>query len=211
MGPSPSTDRSPHSRLTPEEGELLLDIAESELRAALGVGDRLVLDLDRLPPALTAPGGAFVTLHVGGQLNGCIGSIESADPIALTVARLALQSAFDDPRLPALRRRDLPQLDIEISLLSPPHPIPASTRSELLANLRPGVDGLIIAAGRWRAVFLPAVWRQLPDPDQFLDQLLRKAGLPTFGWPERMQAEVFTATCLERDLRQDHGHGGVGH
>jgi AmmeMemoRadiSam system protein A len=204
MGPSPSTDPTPGPqgewRLTAEERELLLDIAESEIKAALGVGARRDLDLDRLPPALAAPGGAFVTLHVGGRLNGCIGTIESDDPIALSVARLAVQSAFEDPRLPALRREDLPQLDIEISLLSTPHPIPASTRAELLADLRPGIDGLIIAAGRFRAVFLPVVWRQLPDPDEFLDHLLRKAGLPTFGWPDRMQAEVFTATCLARDL-----------
>lgn len=209
MGPSPSTDPTPASpgewRLSDDARELLLDIAESEIRAALGVGDRRRLDLERLPPELSGPGGAFVTLHVGGQLNGCIGTIESADPIALSVARLAVQSAFEDPRLPALRRQDLPQLEIEISLLSTPHPIPASTRAELLANLRPGADGLILAAGRFRAVFLPVVWRQLPDPDEFLDHLLRKAGLPTFGWPDGIRAEVFTATCLDRDLRRPVG------
>ena len=92
-------------------------------------------------------------------------------------------------------------MHIEISLLSPRTEVPASTRAELLEQLTPGVHGLQIASGRRRAIFLPAVWGQLADPNDFLDQLLRKAGLSTTDWPTDMHAEIFTTHSFGRQLR----------
>ena len=140
-----------------------------------------------------------MTLLVHGQLNGCIGNIESDDSIGACISELAIRAAFEDPRLPELDRDDLDDLHIEVSLLSPRTAVGTHTRHELLSQLTPHVDGLIIESGRHRAVFLPSVWEQLPEPDHFLDQLLNKAGLPVDEWPSDMHAEVFTTESFGRD------------
>lgn len=159
-------------------------------------------DPSGLAPELRAPVGAFVTLEVGGELNGCIGSIRSEQPLGVSVARHAWSAAFSDPRLPPLRWDDYEHLAIEISMLSPLTAIEAGDRDSLLDTLRPGVDGLLIAAGSKQAVFLPAVWDQLPSAELFLAQLFLKAGLSPNAWPHGLQAFVFSThsfgrrTCL---------------
>lgn len=184
--------------LTPDEFGLLLDLAELSIRAHLEGRHIAGPDIERLPERLRRPGGAFVTLHVGGNLNGCIGNIESDEPIAASVPRLAIDAAFEDYRLPRLRNDDLNDLEIEISLLSPRSPVPARTRAELLDHLVPGRHGLILTSGRHRAVFLPSVWAQLPQPSDFIDRLLLKAGLPTDSWPPDLHADVFTTVSSAR-------------
>lgn len=184
--------------LTPDEFCLLLDLAELSIRAHLEGRQFAGLDIERLSDRLRRPGGAFVTLNVGGSLNGCIGNIESPEPIATTVAELAIKAAFEDYRLPKLRNEDLAELEIEISLLSPPSPVPAGTRAELLEQLVPGRHGLILTSGGHRAVFLPSVWAQLPQPSDFIDHLLRKAGLPADRWPSDLHADVFTTVSSAR-------------
>lgn len=196
MDPSPSADSSTGERTR----TALLDLAESAIRDRLDRRSRPDVDVDALPVELRRPGGVFVTLLVRGELNGCIGNLDSRDPIGISVPRLAVESAFHDPRLPALGAADLPHLHIEVSLLSRRAPVPAVTRAELLANLRPGVDGLVLASGRRSAVFLPSVWEQLADPNMFVDRLLAKAGLLPAAWPNDMRAEVFTAEKFGRDV-----------
>ena len=85
-------------------------------------------------------------------------------------------------------------------MLSSGEPVAASTRAELLATLRPGLDGLVLDAGGHRALFLPGVWCQLPDADAFVDQLLAKAGLPRRPWPRGLQAQRFTTRRWRRRL-----------
>lgn len=189
--------------LTPDEFALLLDLAELAIRAGLEGRRDPGPDIERLPDRLRRPGGAFVTLHVGGHLNGCIGNIESDEPIGLCVPKLAVQAAFEDYRLPQLRHEDLADLEIEISLLSPCSPIPAGTRADLLDHLVPGRHGLILSSGRHRAVFLPSVWEQLPQPHEFIDHLLLKAGLPADRWPSDMHADVFTTLSSARRVADD--------
>ncbi len=194
MAPSPS----PEIRLGAVEAELLLDIADEAILAGLGGRLPLTPEPADLPAVLRARVGSFVTLTVLGELNGCIGSIEGFEPLGVSVARHAWAAAFSDPRLPSLRRDDYEHLTIEVSVLSRPSEIPVGSRRELLADLRPGVDGLVIEAGRHRAVFLPAVWDALPDPVEFLDQLYLKAGLLPGSWPDRMQTFRFTAEKVRR-------------
>lgn len=182
------------------EAELLLDVAERAIRTGLRGEATPVVDIDTLPPALGRRCGAFVTLHVAGELNGCIGDIDGSDELAVDVGRLALRAAFDDPRLPALQCDDLATLGIEISLLSTPAAIAAGTRPELLRQVASHRPGLIVERGRHRGVFLPIVWRQLPRPDDFVDQLLHKAGLPVDPWPHDLAASVFTTASIHRDL-----------
>lgn len=197
MGPSPSADPA----LTAEESELLLDLAEVAIRACLDGTHYPGPDLTLVPPVLQRPCSAFVTLHVAGELNGCIGNIGGTTPVGACVVELAIQAAFNDPRLPPLCRADLARLHIEISLLSARTPIPAATREELLEHLEPRVHGLILSASQRRAVFLPTVWDQLRHPHLFVDQLLAKAGLPTSDWPSDMEAHVFTTTTIGRHVQ----------
>ena len=178
--------------------DLLLDIAEQAIVDGLRDRGPTVPAADELPHELRRAVGTFVTLNVRGELNGCIGSIETDDAVGVSVARHAWSAAFSDPRLPALRWLDYDHLDIEISLLSPLEPIASSSREALLDSVTPGVDGVLIATGSRRAVFLPSVWEQLPSPETFLAHLFLKAGLNPATWPHDLRAFGFTAEKFGR-------------
>lgn len=180
---------------------MLLDIADDAIVAGLRANDAVLPDVTVLPAPLREPSGAFVTLTVGGRLNGCIGSVDPAEPLATSVARHAWSAAFADPRLPSLTRAGYRDLEIEISILSPLEPIAATSRQDVIDRLRPGIDGLLIVAGDRRAVFLPTVWASLPSPDDFLDHLCVKAGLMPGTWPAGMRAFVFTTESIGRRTR----------
>lgn len=133
------------------------------------------------------PIACFVTLHEGGDLRGCIGCLEAEQPLAAALVYFAQAAAFSDPRFPPLQEAELQHCQLSISLLGPLSPIPASSRQQLLAHLTAHRDGLWLQSPGHRATFLPAVWRELPDPDQFLNQLLRKGGWSPSQWPTTMQ------------------------
>lgn len=190
MALSPSAERSD---LTEQERRLLLDIAYRSILSGLDGNPPPKPHQDDLPEGLRTVRDAFVTLHVRGQLNGCIGKMGSSEPLAAVVAYAAWQAAFADPRLPALTCADLDDLHIEVSVLSPQEPMPATSEEELLAHLRPGVDGLVIEADSAHATLLPAVWARCPDPVVFLRLLMRKAGLVPGLWPKDMKAFRYTA------------------
>jgi AmmeMemoRadiSam system protein A len=187
MAPSPSAEP-----LSDADGARLLDIADAAIVDGLRHRVPVAPDLDALPPALREPAAVFVTLEVGDQLNGCIGTISADEPLAVATARHARAAAFGDPRLPVLRPEDHADLSIEVSVLSALEPVAAGSRDELLSALRPGVDGLILAGAGWRAVFLPKVWQRLPHPDEFVGHLLLKAGIPPAWWPPDTEAARFT-------------------
>jgi AmmeMemoRadiSam system protein A len=152
---------------------------------------------DDRPPAsarLRAPGASFVTLETHGRLRGCIGSLRAIRPLYLDVTRNARRAATD-PRLPPVTAADWAALRVAVSVLTDPSPLPAQDLAGLAAALRPGLDGLILADGRRRATFLPAVWRKVADPDQFVQALLAKGGWPTGDWPEGLRAARYT--CVE--------------
>jgi AmmeMemoRadiSam system protein A len=198
MARSPLSEAAWERPLGAAHVDRLLDIAERAIVDGLRNIHPTVPAAADLPDELRRTAGTFVTLNVRGELNGCIGSIESDEPLGVSVARHAWSAAFTDPRLPALRWGDYEHLDIEISILSPLAPIAASSRGDLLDRLEPRVDGLLIAAGSRRAVFLPSVWEQLPSAATFLDRLLHKAGLPLDWWPDDLRAFTFTADKFGR-------------
>lgn len=131
---------------------------------------------------LHAPGACFVTLTRGNALRGCIGTLEAFRPLAEDVAANAQAAAFGDHRFRPLRRDELPDLRVEVSLLGPAEVMAVADEADALARLRPGRDGVILAMGGQRATFLPQVWDTLPEPRAFLAQLKQKAGLPTDYW-----------------------------
>ena len=132
--------------------------------------------------------GCFVTLHKQGDLRGCIGTLEQDMPLQEAIPYFARAAAFQDPRFPPLSAKELTDCTLSISLLSEREPLPAATREELLAALIPFTDGLWLSDGYHRATFLPAVWRQLPDKNDFLHHLLLKGGWSPQGWPAQMKA-----------------------
>lgn len=149
-------------------------------------------ELDTLPAALAVPAATFVTLSVEGSLRGCRGTIEAARPLAHDLWRNAWASAFDDPRFAPLERAEFTVIEIDVSLLSPLEPVPASSEAILLEQLVPHVHGLVLASGEHRATFLPKVWESLPDPSRFIAELKVKAGLPRQGWPGALRAWRYT-------------------
>jgi len=159
---------------------LLLTAARESIRRELEGGD--TPPSPATDPVLEQPRATFVTLKRAGVLRGCIGVLEALRPLLLDVRHNAWAAAFRDPRFKPVESHEVPELAIEISVLSPPTPLAAATREALLDALVPGEDGLIVQEGLRRATFLPAVWETLPEPADFLDQLLRKAGLKPGHW-----------------------------
>lgn len=172
----------------PELGTTLLKLAREAIAGRLGMPAAPADDL----PELHATGAAFVTLTQDDQLRGCIGSLEAWRPLALDVRENALAAAFRDPRFPALRASELPSTRIEVSLLAPPTEIRFTDEADALAQLRPGIDGIIFSAGNHRATFLPQVWDQLPTPSAFMSHLKHKAGLPPSYWGPDVRLERYT-------------------
>ncbi len=183
-------------RLTAADGAVLAGLAAAAVRSRLAGAP-----IDGRPPAartLRALGASFVTLEIGGVLRGCIGTLEPARPLYRDVIRNAVR-AMVDPRLPPVTADEWPMLDVKVSVLSGAEPLLVTGRTELLAALRPGVDGLILADDLHRATFLPAVWAKLPEPERFVAALLDKGGWPHGRWPAGLTARRYT-TAEYRDL-----------
>ncbi|WP_040158872.1 AmmeMemoRadiSam system protein A [Nigerium massiliense] len=178
--------------LPPDAGKVLLPLARAAIAAHLeGRG----LAVPTQPSWLADPGAAFVTLTEAGRLRGCIGSLEAWRPLGEDVTANAIAAAVRDPRFPALTRRELDGVRVEVSVLSAPEPLPAASEDEALSALRPGVDGVILADGSRRGTFLPQVWEQLPTPREFLGHLYRKAGVR--GWGDGTRLSRYTVTAWE--------------
>lgn len=165
-------------------------------RAAIARRLRLAEPTVNTPDWLSQPGASFVTLTIDQDLRGCIGSLAAWRPLGQDVPANALAAAFDDPRFPPLSRSEYPQVVIEVSVLSATEPIEFAPRADLLAQLRPGVDGLVLTAPGHRGTFLPQVWVELPEPADFLDHLLRKAGLPVSYWGSDVTIERYNVTAF---------------
>ena len=183
--------------LDTEERWTLLDLARKSIRHRLDEGSALYVRPEDHPKRLQIQRATFVTLHRHGELRGCIGHLEAIQSLVEDVAENAEAAAFRDPRFPPLAPHEFPGLDIHISVLSPPERIAFTTEQELLQQIRPGVDGLILQDGTARGTFLPSVWESLPQVDAFWLHLKHKAGLPGDHWSNtlevfRYEAESFT-------------------
>ena len=169
----------------------LLQVACASIQHGLHQGQPLAVNLNDYAESLHPWRATFVTLEIGGQLRGCIGTLIAYQPLVQDVAAHGYAAAFEDPRFPALRVDEFAHLELHISVLSPPELLRFASEEELLAQLRPGVDGLILRIDHHRATFLPAVWEKLPDPAMFLSQLKLKAGLPLNFWSPELRAERY--------------------
>ncbi|HEV3278094.1 MAG TPA: AmmeMemoRadiSam system protein A [Terriglobia bacterium] len=176
------------SPLTDEERQKLLTLARQALEA--GVLRHGGPDLEGYFGALAENGGAFVTLRLHGELRGCIGQVESDEALARNVARSAASAALHDPRFPSVTPAELPDISIEISVLSP------------LADIAPeaieiGRHGLLISEGLRHGLLLPQVPAQWGwDREQFLEQTCLKAGLPADAWRRGARVQAFTTLVI---------------
>jgi len=166
--------------ITPEQGALLLEIARTIITKQLGI--RAILPKASEHPWLSDLAATFVTLKKDGELRGCIGSLKAHYPLIDDLQNNAIAAAFQDPRFPPLSADELEHISIEVSLLSDPLPLTFTDETDALAQLEPGVDGVILEYGAHRGTFLPQVWKQLPTPDRFMAHLKQKAGLPPDFW-----------------------------
>lgn len=174
------------SELTPDQGRALVELARLTLMEHFNRkcpdGWKAELESRLADQALQVHSGTFVTLKIGGQLRGCIGSLTGREPLVEGVRSNALNAAFHDPRFRRLTPKELDRADIEVSVLTAPQPLAYSDAQDLIDKLRPGIDGVTIHKGMAGGTFLPQVWEQLPDPKSFLSHLCKKAGLPEEAW-----------------------------
>jgi len=187
-----STEHESPAPLCEEEHILLRRVAQESVAFGLDHGGYMPVDTPRYPPPLRAPGASFVTLKKHGELRGCIGSLTAYRPLVEDVARNAYAAAFSDPRFPPLQASELGELEFHISVLSPPVAMEFESEQDLLRQIRPGVDGLVLEDGIHRGTFLPAVWESLPDAESFLQHLKIKAGLPADYWSPTLKVSRYS-------------------
>jgi len=184
-----STSHTNTPTATPDDlGSRLLQMARAAISTALGRPARGPEDDARLQ----APGACFVTLTQRGELRGCIGSLEARRSLQEDVKANAVAAALHDMRFAPLRLAELADTDIEVSVLSPMQPIHFDGEADALAQLRPGVDGVVFTHGAHRSTFLPQVWDQLPTAGEFMAHLKRKAGLPADFWSDGVRLQRYT-------------------
>lgn len=171
-----------------DHGTILLRLARAAIAARFGAS------LPSAPDAawLAEPGATFVTLTQHGDLRGCIGSLSAYRPLLEDVRANAVAAAFHDPRFEPLNEEELARTRVEVSLLSPMRPMLFDSERDALAQLRPGVDGVVFEHAGHRSTFLPQVWEQLPIPGTFMSQLKRKAGLPGDFWSPQVRLSRYT-------------------
>lgn len=186
-----------------DEGQrdTLLGVAEASIRHGLERGQPLPVTAGDYPQPLRPERATFVTLERSGDLRGCIGSLEAVRPLVEDVAHNAFAAAFSDPRFPPLSASELADLTVGISVLGPAEPMSFESEADLVRQLRPEVDGLILEEKGRRGTFLPAVWSSLPEPHRFLEQLKRKAGLPPDYWSPTLRVARYTTESFARPFR----------
>lgn len=172
-------------RLTSDERGILLRLAREAMENAVRGQKLPPLDMSALTPCLLEPGASFVTLTVNGDLRGCIGALEAYQPLVEDVRDHAVAAALEDPRFPPVTPPELEGIHIEVSRLTTPVPLEYKSPEDLLAKLRPHVDGVILRDGMRRATFLPQVWDKLPDRADFLDNLCYKMGAERGLWRKK--------------------------
>jgi len=165
-----------------DQGKILLTIARAVISKHLGIRADLPKTADH--PWLNEPAATFVTLKRHGELRGCIGSLKARQPLMDDLQDNAASAAFRDPRFPPLAAEELPDITVEVSILTEPEPMKFDNETDALAQLEPDVDGVIFESSGHRSTFLPQVWEQLPEPGLFMAHLKQKAGLPAAFWSD---------------------------
>lgn len=183
--------------LTEDDRLALLRVARDSIRHGLEFRTPLFFESSSYSPVLGQRRATFVTLRRGGDLRGCIGTLDVKRSLVEDVAHNAFAAAFRDSRFSPLTSHEFLSLHIHISILSPPEPMAVTSEAELLAELRPGVDGLILEDPPRRATFLPDVWEMVRTPREFVMHLKAKGGWPADHWSPSMRAWRYTTQGVD--------------
>lgn len=172
--------------------QLVMDSIEYSLENGSNARFESTLSLSDYPDSLKENRASFVTLNIQQQLRGCIGTLEAYQPLVIDVVQNARSAAFHDPRFSPLSEKEFSQLQVHISVLSIPEPMAFDSEQDLLQQIRPGVDGLILSAAGHRGTFLPSVWDSLPNTEDFWLHLKSKAGLAQNYWSDELRVDRYT-------------------
>ena len=191
MGRLPLPDGD-DSSLSVVDKQTLLLVARDSIKCGVDQGRALIPAIETVTSeALLLQRASFVTLRLDGQLRGCIGHLQAHQPLVQDVAENAFSAAFSDPRFNPLSCDELDRLELHISVLTKPETMHFVSETDLLKQIKQGIDGLILNDGTHRATFLPAVWQSLPNKTQFLIELKHKAGLPSAYWSDSIVIERY--------------------
>ncbi len=177
-----------------DKGKILLSIARAAIAETLALPHESIDELTQGKPWLQEKAACFVTLTQNGQLRGCIGTLEAHQSLLEDVIHNANAAAFRDTRFSPLSSDEFDITGIEISLLSAMQPLNFTSEQDALAQLRPGIDGVLFESGQHRSTFLPQVWQQLPDSKTFMAHLKNKAGLAPDFWSDNIKLYRYTVT-----------------
>lgn len=180
---------------------VLLQVALASIKHGLKTRSPLLPDINEYDVALRHHRASFITLTENDELRGCIGALEASEPLVTDVARHAFAAAFEDPRFPPLHSGELAQLKISVSVLSARSPMQFKSEADLLSQIRPGIDGLILEDEHHRGTFLPSVWESLPTADFFLQNLKQKAGLPADYWSDTIKVSRYTTFSFSETVK----------
>ncbi|WP_101760469.1 AmmeMemoRadiSam system protein A [Oceanicoccus sp. KOV_DT_Chl] len=175
----------------------MLAAAHGSIHHGLTMGTRLEVNLQQYDTVLHQPCATFVTLKIDSLLKGCIGSIQTEQSLIENLSENAYCAAFEDNRFPALTHDELSLLEIEIALLGDLEQLPCATAAELVAQLRPGADGLVLTDGDLSATFLPSIWQQVNHPEHFVRELSLKAGIDYHHWNPDIMAERYSVVTIQ--------------
>jgi AmmeMemoRadiSam system protein A len=170
--------------LTAEEKDFLLKLARRSLESYLKHKTLPRLDLSNLSPVLREKRGCFVTLEKNHRLRGCIGYLQPRKTLVEAVVENAVSAAVRDRRFPPVTRAELDSLSIEISVLTVPKLLIHKGPEDLLDKLVPQRDGVIIKSSYRQSTYLPQVWKQIPDKEEFLSRLCLKGGAGADCWKD---------------------------
>ncbi|MBI5731846.1 MAG: AmmeMemoRadiSam system protein A [Candidatus Magasanikbacteria bacterium] len=183
-----------------QQKQYLLSLARRALTHYLTTGQVLKIESNEVPAELKEIRACFVTLTIQGNLRGCIGHILPIQRLYQDVIENAISAAFQDSRFPPLTQSELPKTKIEISILSLPKPLIFNSPSDLLSKLAPNQDGVILKLGFNQATFLPQVWEELPQKEEFLSHLCLKAGLGPICWKEPdIKIDIYQVEAFEEE------------
>jgi len=186
-----STDKA--TALGAAQRTTLIEVARRSIEHGLAHGCPLAIVPSEYHRDLKTVRASFVTLQKSGQLRGCIGHLEAVQPVVVDVAENAFAAAFRDPPFSPLTVSEWPDVEVHLSLLTVPEPLRFHDEADLVGQIQPGEDGLILQDGPNRGTFLPSVWKSLPDPVDFLVQLKYKAGLAANHWSDRIEVYRYHA------------------
>ena len=178
--------------ISTQQQKILHETAYQSIKQGLKNKCPLKIDLSDYDEKLQEKAATFVTLHIGDALRGCIGILEPLRPLIEDIAHNAYSAAFNDSRFPPVEQSELEQLSIHISVLNTPTEITFDSEDDLIRQLQPGKDGIILEDNQSRATFLPSVWESINSRKEFLQHLKQKAGFQKTYWSSTLKAKRYS-------------------